>query len=111
MFYEEEIDDDFPLKNTKRFITRENKYKYKKHLKKLSECGKCYHRGSYLVTEKYIKDVGYVELDKPYFKRIYGKRCSKYFKNVGNKKVRKYRCPMSRHSDYRKVYNYWCVLY
>jgi hypothetical protein len=78
------------------------KLKYKDHLKYLSETRNKYPSPVYLILD---------ENDKPYYKRLYKSKhansVSSYFKRYSNKKVRRYKNPISSGNTYRKIFDYW----
>ena len=102
-------DDEFPTKNKRRSINRKSKFKYRRHLKELAAIGG-YPCGATFIDEEYVKGVGYVELEKPYYKRLYRSHCSKYFKNIGNRQVRRYKNKISNNSGYKRIYDYWWAI-
>lgn len=92
---------------------RERNLKYKNHLKFIAENVPYFPNGVEYVYEKYIKDVGYVSLRKPYYKRSYRSHHggSKKLKSFSNRCVRRYKGEITKGGHYKKIFDYWWTLY
>ena len=95
---------------------KNNKYsrdvKYKNMLKRLYEdAGWHYPPPVVYVDEVCIKKHKYIKNPKPYYKRTYRSKRSKYAKRQSNKKIRKYKGEL--HNGYQhihKLYDFWWEL-
>lgn len=87
---------------------RERNLKYKNHLKYIAENVPYFPNGVEYVYEKYIKDVGYVSLRKPYYKRTYRSHHgeSKKLKSFSNRCVRRYKGEIAKGGHYKKIFDY-----
>lgn len=92
---------------------RERDLKYKNHLKYIADHVPYYPSGVDYVDEEYIKDIGYVQLNKPYYKRIYRSNHggSKRLKSFSNRCVRRYKGDLQNGGSYKKIFDYWYTLY
>ena len=95
----------------KRRNKRERDLKYKNHLKSLAENTTGYPSPAYYVDEIWIKGYGYVKNPKPYYKRLYRGKRSKYLKRQSNKKIRRYKGELHNGHHCYKVFDYWYELY
>ena len=96
----------------KRSNKRERDKKYKEHIKSLAKNSEgSYLAPAYYKCRTYVGGIGYVKLPKPYYKRIYRRKASRYIKRASNKNVRRYQGELSKGGMYRKVYDYWWELY
>lgn len=93
----------------KRINKRERYLKHQNHLKYLYETvGGCYPAPVRYVDEIWIKGIGYVKNPKPYYKRVYRGKKSKYLKQLSNRKIRKYKGEL--HNGYQhihKIFDWW----
>jgi len=85
------------------------KRKYKCHLKKLSEKDHGICGSVCLVTHKW-KNGEMVEVKKPYYKRIYRGKQSRYYKRQANRTVRRYQGYLN-HGDYKRVFDFFYNVY
>jgi hypothetical protein len=91
---------------------RERDLKYKNHLKKMEKYTQnWFYSPIYYVDEYYVGRGRWVENPKPYYKRIYRGKRSRYYKKQSNKKIRKYRNEIHKGSSYKKVYDFWWNLW
>lgn len=97
--------------NKKRRNKRERYLKYQKHLKDLAENTSGYPTPAYRVDKAWIRKYGYVEISKPYYKRLYRGQRSKYLKKLSNRKIRRYKGGLSNGSMCRKLYDFWWEMY
>lgn len=99
----------------KRRNKRERDQKHKNHLKFLAENTSGYPYPVIYTDEIWIKGQGYVENQKPYYKRLYrgrGRRSnSNYHKKMSNRKIRRYtgELPKKGNSSH-KLYDFWWEL-
>lgn len=96
----------------KRRNKRERDWKYKNHIKFLTENIQGYPFPAIYTDEVWIRGQGYVENPKPYYKRCYrgnhkGNRYSSY-KKYANRCVRRYKGEIyNKGNQYRKIFDYW----
>ena len=102
----EDLDDKEEIKQRKgnrRHNKRERTRRYRNKLKRLSK----YFYGVYYRDKKYIRNQGFVDVKKPYYKRTYwGEHTKKYYKNYSNRVVRRYNKGLSNGNNYRKLFDY-----
>lgn len=84
------------------------KKKYKRRLERLADASGYYPCGAYRVG----CDGYWVEHpeDTCYVKRCYRGRRSKYLKQVGNRRVRRYKGYIPNNGGYKKVFDFWWEL-
>lgn len=95
----------------KRRNKRERDLKHKNRLKYLAENSSGYPSPAIYVDEIWVKGYGYVENPKPYYKRLYRGKLSKYLKRQSNKKIRRYKGELHNGWYCHKVFDFWCKLY
>jgi hypothetical protein len=93
----------------KRKTKRERDQKYKQHLKWLAE-----NKGCLVAYKKewvWDKNLGYVDLPNPYYKRTYrgNHKChgSKFYKKYSNHVVRRYNGEIHSGGSYKKIFDFW----
>lgn len=104
------------IKQNRSNKAKNNKYsrdvKYKNKIKRLYEdAGWHYPPPVVYVDEVCIKKHKYIKNPKPYYKRVYRNKRSKYAKRQSNKKIRKYKGEL--HNGYQhihKLYDFWWEL-
>lgn len=92
----------------KRINKRERYLKHQNHLKYLERVSCGYPQAVTYEDEVWIKGVGYIKNPKPYFKRLYRGKRSKYLKQQSNKAIRRYKGEL--HNGYQhihKLYDFW----
>lgn len=97
--------------NKKRRDKRERYIKHQEHLKKLAEDTSGYPTPAYRVDKVWIRKYGYVEIAKPYYKRLYRGQRSKYIKKLSNRKIRRYKGDLSNGFMCHKLYDFWWEMY
>lgn len=109
--YEKELinwDSTYPVERKRKLNKRERYEKERRHLKKLAiECTR-YPQPAMYVDQKWVRKIGYSYISKPYYKRLYRSKMSKYAKRLSNRKVRHYKGEF--HNGYQnihKVYDFW----
>ena len=96
----------------KRRNKRERDLKHKEHLKRLCGIAGYGHPFSVLyMDEVYIRGQGYIENPKPYYKKLYRGKRSKYLKKQSHKKIRRYKGELHNGWQCHKVYDFWYELY
>lgn len=95
----------------KRRNKRERYVRHQKHLKHLAENTSGYPSPAYHVDEIWIREYGYIENPKPYYKRIYRGQRSKYIKKLSNRKIRRYKGELSKGYMCHKLYDFWNEMY
>ncbi len=97
----------------KRINKRERYIKHQNHLKYLHKTlGNWYPSPVRYMDEICVRGVGYIENPKPYYKRLYRGKRSKYLKRQSNKAIRRYKGEL--HNGYHhvhKLYDFWWELY
>lgn len=97
----------------KRINKRDRYLKHQDHLEHLHKTlGNWYPSPVRYMDEIYIRGIGYVENPKPYYKRLYRGKRSKYLKQQSNKAIRRYKGEL--HNGYQhihKIYDFWWELY
>jgi len=91
----------------KRRNKRERDLKYKNHLKNLAENIHGYSQPVYYVDEVWVKNVGYIENPKPYYKRLYRGKFSRYLKKQSNRKIRRYTGELHNGYQCHKLFDFW----
>lgn len=91
----------------KRSNKREREYKYKNHLKRLSETSGGFPSGAVYIDLIWIKGQGYVKNPKPYYKRLYRGKMSKYLKKQSHRKIRRYKGELHNGWQCHKLYDFW----
>lgn len=89
----------------------ERDLKHKNHLKYLAENTSYYPQPAYYVDEIYIKGHGYMKNPKPYYKRLYRGKCSKYHKKQSNRRIRRYKGELHNGWSCHKLYDFWWEMY
>lgn len=96
-------------KRTKR-NKRERYLKHQRHLKDLEENTSGYPPVIY--TDRiWVKRYGYVENPKPYYKRVYRGKRSKYLKRQSNKKIRRYKGGLQNGWNCHRLFDFWWEMY
>lgn len=91
---------------------RERYEKEQRHLRKLANETKDYPQSVMYVEKKWSRKIGYYDLSKPYYKRVYRGKASSYAKRQSNKKIRRYKGDL--HNGYQhihKIYDVWWEIY
>ena len=113
-FYEEDVNtENIKCSNKKKRNKRERYLKYKNHLKRLERMGsyRCRHLNPVTYTDEvWVKGKGWIENSKPYYKRWYRGKRSKYLKNQSNRKIRRYKGEIHNGYQCHKIYDYWWEL-
>ena len=91
----------------KRINKRERDLKNKEHLKRLNKISKCYPSPVYYIDKIYVRGYGYIENPKPYYKRLYRGKRSKYLKKQSNRKIRRYKGKLHNGWQCHKLYDFW----
>ena len=86
---------------------RERDLKYKNRLKYLAENTSGYPTPAIYTDEIWIRGHGYVKNPKPYYKRLYRGRRSKYLKRLSNKKIRRYKGELHKGYHCHKLFDFW----
>lgn len=111
-FYENEIrKSNKNHSNKKRSSKRERDKKYKEHLKSSHYTLEWYPSPVKYVDEIWLGGCNYIENPKPYYKREYRGKRSKYLKKQSNRKIRKYKGDFQNGFHCHKVYDFWFELY
>ena len=93
--------------NKKRRNKRERDKKHKEHLKRLEKISRDYPSPVYYTDEIYVRAFGYIENPKPYYKRLYRGKRSKYLKKQSHKKIRRYTGELHNGWQCHKLYDFW----
>lgn len=112
-------DKETTLKNhskQKRKNKRERDQKHKNHLKFLAENVSGYPSPAIYMNVIWIKGQGYVEISKPYYKRLYRGRGrhsnSNYHKKMSNRKIRRYKGELPTKGNLgHRLYDFWWELF
>ena len=91
----------------KRRNKRERDLKHKEHLKRLDKISRGYPSPVYYTDEIYVRGYGYVKNPKPYYKRLYRGKRSKYLKKQSHKKIRRYKGELHNGGQCHKLYDFW----
>ena len=91
----------------KRRNKRERDLKYKNHLKKLHKDNLRYPDPVSYIEEKRTKDNELIKLSKPYYKRNYRGKSSKYFKKKSNRKIRRFKGELHNGNQCHRLYDFW----
>lgn len=87
---------------------RERCQKYKEHLKRLYEIAyKWYPSPVYYTDKIYVRGYGYIENPKPYYKRLYRGKGSKYLKKQSHRKIRRYKGELHNGWLCHRIYDFW----
>ena len=95
------------LSKQKRRNKRERDLKHKEHLKRLDKISRGYTSPVYYTDEIYVRGYGYVKNPKPYYKRLYRGKRSKYLKKQSHKKIRRYKGELHNGGQCHKLYDFW----
>lgn len=95
------------LSKQKRRNKRERDLKHKEHLKRLEKISRGYPSPVYHTDEIYVRGYGYIENPKPYYKRLYRGKRSKYLKKQSHKKIRRYNGELHNGWQCHKLYDFW----
>ena len=103
------------VKHNRSNKAKSNKYnrdkKYKNKLKRLYEDVWHYPPPVVYMDKVCIKKHKYIKNPKPYYKRVYRSKRSKYLKRQSNKKIRKYKGELHNGYQYiHKLYDFWWEL-
>lgn len=90
----------------KRSTKRERAEKYKIQLKYLSDISN-YPKPAYYTDEIWIKNQGWVENPKPYYKRLYRGQRSKHLKRQSNRKIRQYKGELQNGWYCHRLFDFW----
>ena len=91
----------------KRRSKRERDLKHKEHLKRLEKISRGYPSPVYYTDEIYVRGCGYIKNPKPYYKRLYRGKRSKYLKKQSHKKIRRYKGELHNGWQCHKLYDFW----
>ena len=94
----------------KKRCKRERDLKYKNHVKFLAENTSGYPTPAIYIDKIYV---GYQCIDnpKPYYKRIYRGKRSKYLKRQSNKKIRRYKGGLQNGWNCHRLFDFWWEMY
>ena len=94
-----------------RNFNRSKRRRYLKHQNKLKHLHEAtcnsYPSPVMYTEEKWIRSAGYVKNPKPYYKRLYRGKRSKYLKQQSNKKIRRYKGDLHRGNMAHKLFDFW----
>lgn len=90
---------------------RERYLKYKHHLKHLYNINTGYPPPVIYTDEVWICRQGWVDNPKPYYKRLYRSKMSKFHKKLSNRKIRRYKGKLPNGFGCHKLYDYWYEMY
>lgn len=94
--------------NKKRRNKRERYLKHQNNLKHLYKIAGGYYPAPVgYMDEIWINGHGYVQNTKPYYKRLYRGKRSKYFKRQSNRKIRRYKGDLHKGNMAHKLYDFW----
>ena len=97
--------------NKKRKNKRARYLKYQNNLKHLYEIvGDYYPAPVGYIDEIMVEKYKYIENPKPYYKRWYRGKCSKYLKQQSNKKIRRYKGELHKGNMVHKLFDFWWEL-
>ena len=93
----------------KKSIHKYERYlKHKQKLKRLYEMSNSMYPCPVIYTDEiWIKGRGYVENPKPYYKRWYRGKRSKYLKRLSNKRIRRYKNELYKGNQCHKLFDFW----
>ena len=91
----------------KRSNRRERDLKYKQHLKRLTGTSGGFPSGATYTDEIWIRGQGYVVNPKPYYKRLYRGKRSKYLKKQSHRKIRRYKGELHNGCMCNRLYDFW----
>lgn len=86
---------------------RERDLKYKEHLKRLAKTSKGYPSSVYYTDKIYIRGDGHIKNPKPYYKRLYRSKRSKYLKKQSHRKIRRYNGELHNGWQCHRIYDFW----
>lgn len=93
-----------------RYNKRHNKHDrdiaYKNHLKQLAQ-STAYPQPVIYVDDTYTRQNDSVETVKPYYKRLYRGRRSKYLKKQSNRVIRRYVGEIPKGNQCHRLYDFW----
>lgn len=100
--------DNIPRSKRRRYTKRQRDLKYKNHLKHISENSKCYPP-----SVNPINKYGHMSHndDIVYYKRFYRGKASSYYKNLSNRKIRRFNGDISRGWWCHKLYDFMYEMY
>lgn len=112
-WYEQNEEKNKNYSKKKRINKRERYLKHQNHLEYLHKTlGNWYPSPVRYMDEICIRGVGYVENSKPYYKRLYRGKRSKYLKRQSNKAIRRYKGELNNgYQHVHKLYDFWWELY
>ena len=97
--------------NKKRRNKRERYLKHQNNLKHLYEIAGGYYPAPVGYMDKiWFNGYGYVQNTKPYYKRWYRGKRSKYFKQQSNRKIRRHKGELHKGNMAHKLYDFWWEL-
>lgn len=98
-------------KKLKRRKRLKNDIKYKSHIKTLADNCQWYPSPAILIDEIWIKEIGYADNPKPYYKRLFRGRHKHnrywFYKRYANRIVRRYKGELHSGGSYKKCFDYW----
>ena len=95
----------------KRRNKRERDKKHKNHLKFIAENIPSYP-SPVIYTDVIWRDYNYIDNPKPYYKRYYRGKRSKYCKKYSNRKIRRYKGEFPKKGNWsHKLYDFWWEMY
>jgi hypothetical protein len=106
-WYEQDEEDHKNHSKKKRMNKRERYLKHQNHLKYLEtvSCGN--PKAVIYKDEIWDKKLGYAKNPKPYYKRQYRYKISKYLKRQSNQKIRRYKGELHNGNQCHKLYDFW----
>lgn len=96
----------------KRRSKRERDLKYKNYLKEMYKKNPNYpisYNDEIWLFENHKVEI--IKNPKPYYKRVYRGKRSKYLKRQSNKKIRRYKSELSSGRNCYKIFDFWYELY
>ena len=89
---------------------RERYLKHQKHLKDLAENTSGYPSPAIYMDEIWVGH-DYIKNPKPYYKRVYRGKRSKYLKRASNKKIRQYKGGLQNGWNCHHLFDFWYEMY
>lgn len=88
----------------------ERNRKYRRHLQKIAAIGELQWencKNSMYGGAIYVDEDTYGSIRKPYYRRYWRARRFKYWQDISNRKVRRYKGDIHNGGFYKKIFDYW----
>lgn len=90
-----------------RLNKRERYLKHQNHLRYLHKSSSGYPSPVWYKDRTFIRHKGWIDNPKPYYKRMWRSKSSKYIKRLSHRKIRRYKGYLPKGNSGNKLFDFW----